>query len=160
MKTLIFTSVFLIFSACSNAQTKQKSNEKMDEFTITKTDEEWKKILTPEEFQVLRNKGTERAFTGKYYEHKENGVYACKACKTPLFASDTKYNSGSGWPSFYDVIEEGNVKLVKDTSYGMIRVEVICNTCGGHLGHVFDDGPNPTGLRYCINSVSLDFQKK
>jgi peptide-methionine (R)-S-oxide reductase len=107
----------------------------------------------------LRQKGTERAFTGKYYKNKESGVYYCAACDNPLFKSDTKYESGSGWPSFYEPIP-GGVESATDNSLGMARTEVLCARCGGHLGHVFDDGPDPTGLRYCINSISLDFKKE
>lgn len=123
--------------------------------------EELKKKLDSEQYRVLVEKGTERPFTGKYIENKEKGVYTCAACQTPLFNSDTKFDSGSGWPSFYDVVDKGNVSLLEDKSLGMHRVEVVCANCGGHLGHVFNDGPtDTTGLRYCINSVSLDFEKK
>jgi peptide-methionine (R)-S-oxide reductase len=127
---------------------------------INKTDEEWKEILSEEEYRVLRKKGTERPFTGEYNEFKENGVFTCAACGSKLFSSETKYNSGSGWPSFWAPIGEGQVKLEEDNSLFMKRTEVLCNRCGGHLGHVFEDGPAPTNLRYCINSISLDFEKK
>lgn len=121
---------------------------------------DWKKKLTPEQYHVLREKGTEEPFTGKYVDMHENGMYTCAACGTPLFSSDTKFESGSGWPSFYDVAEKGNVVLKDDSSMGMTRVEVECAKCGGHLGHVFDDGPSDkTGKRFCINSCSLDFKK-
>lgn len=129
-------------------------------YEVSKSEEEWKEELTPEEYRVLREKGTERAFTGKFYDHKGDGVYVCAGCGNELFSSETKYESGSGWPSYWDVVDEGNVKLLKDNSLGMQRVEVVCGRCGGHLGHVFNDGPNPTGLRYCINSVSLDFKEE
>jgi len=123
-------------------------------------DEATKAKLTDEQYRVLVEKGTERPFTGDYLDNKERGKYHCAACGNPLFDSKTKFDSGSGWPSFYDVVDKGNVELVKDTSLGMIRTEVVCANCGGHLGHVFDDGPNDkTGQRYCINSVSLDFKK-
>lgn len=125
---------------------------------VVKTEQEWKKILTPEQYHILREKGTERAFTGKYWKSKEPGTYVCAGCGQELFSSKTKFDSGTGWPSFYDVIDKSKVELKDDYSYGMHRVEVVCSRCGGHLGHVFDDGPKPTGLRYCINSASLDFK--
>lgn len=127
---------------------------------IIKSDEEWKKELTPEEYNVLREKGTERAFTGEFYENHENGTYLCAACGNELFSSETKYESGSGWPSYWAPLSMDNVEIETDKSHGMIRTEVKCSRCGSHLGHVFDDGPDPTGKRYCINSISLDFKKK
>jgi peptide-methionine (R)-S-oxide reductase len=126
---------------------------------VIKSEEEWKKELTPEQYQVLRQKGTERAFTGKYYDHHEKGVYKCAACGNVLFSSDNKYDSGCGWPSYWTPLAKDKIVLREDRSFGMIRTEVLCAKCGGHLGHVFDDGPQPTGLRYCINSVSLKFEK-
>ncbi len=128
-------------------------------FEVNKSEMEWKKILSPEEFDVLRNHGTERPFTGSLNNNKEKGVYTCSACGNPLFSSDTKFESGTGWPSFYKPVDENKVGETIDKSWGMTRVEVHCNRCGGHLGHVFEDGPKPTGLRYCINSVSLKFKK-
>ncbi len=127
---------------------------------INKTNEEWKKILTPEKYHILREKGTEKPFTGKLLKNKDSGIYICAACSNPLFSSETKFDSGSGWPSFWDIISKGNIELKKDYSFGMKRIEILCSNCGGHLGHVFDDGPKPTGKRYCINSASLDFIKK
>ena len=122
---------------------------------MVKTDEEWRRVLTPEQFRVARQKGTERPFTGAYCESKEPGTYACVCCGTALFESTTKFESGTGWPSFTEPLAPDAVRLEKDYSYGMKRVEVLCNVCDAHLGHVFDDGPPPTGLRYCLNSVSL-----
>ena len=128
-------------------------------YKISKPDEEWKKILTSEQFDVCRKKGTERAFTGIYWDTKDNGTYKCSCCGTKLFSSDTKFDSGTGWPSFFKPLDKENIEYVEDNSFGMKRVEVNCKKCGGHLGHVFDDGPNPTNMRYCINSVSLDLDK-
>ena len=126
---------------------------------ITKTKEEWKPQLSEDEFYVCRLHGTETPFSGKYYDNKEDGTYNCICCDAPLFEADTKFDSGTGWPSYYECIED-SIKEIKDISVGMVRVEVRCATCDSHLGHVFPDGPNPTGLRYCINSVSLDFKGK
>ncbi len=124
-----------------------------------KSDEEWKKILTEEQYYILRGKGTERPWTGKYNEHFEKGKYVCAACGFELFSSDNKFNSHCGWPSFDSEIVKGNVETQADNSHGMVRTEILCSRCGGHLGHVFDDGPTKTGLRYCVNSVSIDFRK-
>jgi peptide-methionine (R)-S-oxide reductase len=126
---------------------------------INKTDEEWKTELSDDEFYITRKQGTERAFTGKYWDNKKPGQYLCKCCGSHLFDSETKFDSGTGWPSFYEPSNKDVVGETRDTSHGMIRVEVHCNKCGAHLGHVFEDGPRPTGLRYCINSASLDFKE-
>ena len=125
--------------------------------SVTFTEDEWRERLNEEQFRVLRNHGTERAGTGQYDHHYEDGVYRCAACGAPLFSSEAKFNSGTGWPSYYEPIADGRVGETLDDSYGMTRTEVHCDSCGGHLGHVFPDGPPPTGLRYCINSVSLIF---
>lgn len=125
---------------------------------ITKTDEEWRKQLTPEQYRILREKGTERAFTGKYWNTKDKGSYKCAGCGELLFQSETKYDSGCGWPSFYAPAASNVIAETADHSLGMQRTEVLCSKCGGHLGHVFDDGPNPTGLRYCINSGAIQFE--
>lgn len=127
---------------------------------IKKSDDEWKKNLTPEEFHILREKGTEPAFTGKYLDNKEKGIYFCAGCGNELFSSDKKFDSGSGWPSFWAPVAKENLDTKPDDSLGMHRTEVLCSRCGGHLGHVFDDGPNPTGQRFCINSNSLHFKEE
>ena len=127
---------------------------------IDKTDEQWRQELSPEQYEVLRKGATERAFTGKYWDNHEDGVFRCAGCGAELFSSDTKFDSGSGWPSFTEPANASSVELIPDDSHGMTRTEVRCASCGGHLGHVFDDGPDPTGLRYCINSASIKLDPK
>jgi peptide-methionine (R)-S-oxide reductase len=161
--------LLVVFSAC-NGQTKNSdagkgpaltTTQQKDTMTkIVKTEEEWQKQLTPEQFNILREKGTDRPFTGKYWDSNEKGEYHCAGCGAYLFSSSTKFDAGCGWPSFYEAAKEGNIIEKTDNSYGMSRTEVMCAKCGGHLGHVFDDGPKPTGLRYCINSTSLTFERK
>lgn len=124
------------------------------------TESEWREKLAPEQYQVLRQGGTEQPFTGKYWDSKAKGVYRCAGCGEKLFTSETKYESHSGWPSFFQPLDEAAIEEEEDRSYGMVRTEIKCANCGGHLGHVFDDGPNPTGLRYCVNSASLDLEEE
>lgn len=166
--SLLMTS--LTFEACLQSNTKQPADkttatsftdEKGVTYTVVqKTEAEWKAELDPLAYNVLRDKGTERAFTGKYNDNKKAGVYACNGCGLTLFSSETKFDSGTGWPSFYAPIDKTHIKEDAEYTLGMKRVEVLCRRCDGHLGHVFDDGPKPTGLRYCMNSVSLSFQPK
>ena len=127
---------------------------------VEKPEEEWRSTLTPEQFHITREAGTERAFTGKYWDTKTSGVYACACCAQPLFRSDSKFDSGSGWPSFWQPIEQGQVTARDDSSLGMRRTEVLCSRCNAHLGHLFEDGPRPTGLRYCVNSASLQLEEE
>jgi len=162
-KFILFALVTVSFLNIACAQEKQTANQSKGKdmpLKIVKTDKEWKEVLTPEQYDVLREKGTERPFTGEYWNTKDEGVYKCAACGAELFSSDTKFDSDCGWPSFYDVMNNKNVITKDDYSFGMHRIEVMCASCGGHLGHIFDDGPKPTGKRYCINSVSIKLDKK
>ena len=159
MKKLVSFSIAAALSLASCSQQKQNQSTPSNMVpTVVKTEEEWKKELSPEQFRILREKGTERAFTGEFWDHHEIGTYSCAACGQELFQSDSKFDSGCGWPSYFKSINELVISEEKDVSYGMVRTEVMCSKCGGHLGHIFPDGPPPTGMRYCINSGSLVFK--
>ncbi|MDN4165803.1 peptide-methionine (R)-S-oxide reductase MsrB [Cytophagales bacterium LB-30] len=159
MKKLVIL-IGISLSALASGYAQSKSTTMNTASNLPKTEAEWKKALTPEEYRVLREKGTERPYIGEYDQHWEAGVYVCKGCGTELFTSATKFDAGCGWPSFYEGIDKSRITETVDLSHGMRRIEVTCTKCGGHLGHVFPDGPKPTGMRYCINSVSLGFKKK
>lgn len=158
MNKLFILSLFLVFMSCNtNAQKDNKKSKA--EFKVNKTEKEWKAELSPEQYRILREKGTERPHTGQYNLHFDKGIYTCAGCNEQLFESDSKFDAHCGWPSFDKAIK-GKVGYVKDKSLGMIRTEIICNNCGGHLGHVFNDGPTITGQRYCVNSLSLEFKEE
>lgn len=153
----------LAMPACSHSQQTSNSSalmiEEITDENLPKNEAGWRAVLTPEQYKILREKGTERPGSGKFLFHKEKGIYTCGGCCLELFTSDMKFDSHCGWPSFDREIEGGRIKKIPDYSYGMIRTEIVCSRCGGHLGHIFDDGPTETGLRYCVNSLSLGFKK-
>lgn len=166
---VIFSSfTFLLMLACSSTPKEENtivhnpdlSLDPGDSTKIVKSKAEWKEILDPEVYHVTREGGTERAFTGKYWDNHSKGTYTCACCELPLFSSETKFESGTGWPSFYAPLKDNSVRIKVDNSYGMIREEVVCSRCDAHLGHVFNDGPEPTGQRYCMNSISMHFEKQ
>lgn len=162
---ILFVAFSVFNSRSMNASQDQQSKKtekkgSLNKMNVVKTNEEWKRILTPEQYEVMREKGTERPFTGKYWNTTDDGTYTCAACGQVLFKSKTKFDAGCGWPSFFEPSDSAKIIYKDDYSFGMHRIEVECGNCGAHLGHVFDDGPEPSGKRYCINSVSLDFKKE
>jgi methionine-R-sulfoxide reductase len=163
-KIVLLVAAFTFYSCTNfgqgNESVKAIVKQKEPTATVVKSEEEWKKILTPEQYHILREKGTEYAFTGKYYKTNDKGMYSCAACGNELFTSDMKFDSECGWPSFDKSIEGGKIKTATDKTFGMVRIEIMCAKCGGHLGHLFDDGPTITGKRYCVNSESLNFVKE
>lgn len=157
---ILLLSIGLNACGQQTTTTKEEKKDTMGKFEIEKSEADWKAQLDNDQYQVLRLKGTEKPFSGKYYYENEEGIYCCAGCNNPLFKSDTKFDAGCGWPSFYEPITKDAVKENRDVTHGMVRTEVVCGKCGGHLGHVFNDAPDqPTGLRYCINSVSIDLDK-
>ncbi len=157
---LLPSALVSVLASCQVEAPKPKVNIDLMKFPVQKTEQEWQKELSPEEYYVLRQKGTERPHTGEYNMHFEKGMYNCRACGFQLFSSDSKFKSHCGWPSFDQGIKDGHIVEVVDRSHGMVRTEILCANCGGHLGHVFDDGPTQTGLRYCVNSLSVTFEEE
>ncbi|MBP6333956.1 MAG: peptide-methionine (R)-S-oxide reductase MsrB [Bacteroidia bacterium] len=163
--TILLYSLITLNVSCAQQSGSDKTYSTQDtmndqSFPVQRTEEEWKKLLSPEQYDVLREKGTERPFTGEYNIHSENGMYVCAGCGNELFSSDMKFESSCGWPSFDEEIAGGKIIKKVDKSHGMMRTEIVCAKCGSHLGHLFDDGPTESGMRYCVNSVSLDFKKE
>ena len=166
LRTVLLIAAITALYGCNNPNSAQSAKAEKEKSVsqatsstdvVNKSDEEWKKILTPEQYHILREKGTDLPYKGQYYLHKEKGMYVCAACGNELFTSDMKFESDCGWPSFDKEIKGGKIKTVTDNSYGMVRTEILCGRCGGHLGHLFDDGPTLTGKRYCVNSTSITF---